>query len=160
MTVLILYFCCGSLCFILSVHFCVARRFCMRLISPGGAGGTLKLFLYIGWALASTLYPPPLRKKKKSGLKKKKKKEKIGSNGLLYSIPMVRRPSVHYFHRSSSLKPLGKIKPNLKCSLLSGNGYIHNDHSIKTSSSRKSLGQSKTNFTWSILRKGGQSSYK
>ena len=146
MTVLILYFCCGFLCFILSVHFCVARRFCMRLISPGGAGWYSEIIPI--HRLGPSIYSvPPLKKK-------------IGSNGLLYSIPMVRRPSVHYFHRSSSLKPLGKIKPNLKCSLLSGNGYIHNDHSIKTSSSRKPLGQSKTNFTWSILRKGGQSSYK
>ena len=93
------------------------------------------------------------------------------SKGLLtYSITMVRRPSgvrpasvrrpsVHHFHRSSSLKPLGILKPNLKCSF-SGNGHIHNDHSIKTSSPQKPLGQSKPNFIWIILRKGGQSLYK
>ena len=40
----------------------------------------------------------------------------------LYSIPIEpvpdRRPSVHHFQRSSSLKPLGQSKPNFMWSLL------------------------------------------
>ena len=49
MTVLIMYFCCGSVCFMFKGLFCVARSFYVRLISQwggGGGGGTLRFLLY------------------------------------------------------------------------------------------------------------------